>query len=73
MKRLADPYRDLGVIDARAPRFNQATIGSISVLAVTTGWWWLLAVLAAQLTVGLTLGRPFVSCPLPSAPATRPD
>ena len=59
MKRLADPYRDLAVIDSRAPRFNQAVIGSLSALAVVTGWWWLLAVLAAQLVVGLTLGRRF--------------
>ena len=28
-------------------------------LAVATGWWWLLAALAAQLVVGLTLGRRF--------------
>src|SRR5919201_1373292 len=59
MKRLADPYRDLDVIDSRAPRFNQATIGLLSALAVATGWWWLLGVLAAQLAVGLTLGRRF--------------
>ena len=54
MTRLAHPYRDLDVIDSRAPRFNQATIGTLSVLAVATGWWWLLAVLAAQLWIGLT-------------------
>jgi hypothetical protein len=59
VKRLADPYRDLDVIDSRAPRFNQATIGSLSTLAVATGWWWLLAILAAQLVVGLRLGRRF--------------
>jgi Domain of unknown function (DUF4395) len=59
VKRLADPYRDLTLIDSRAPRFNQATIGSLSALAVATGWWWLLAVLAGQLAVGLTLGRRF--------------
>ena len=59
MKRLADPYRDLDVIDSRGPRFNQATIGAMSVLAVATGWWWLLAILAAQLVVGLTMGRRF--------------
>jgi hypothetical protein len=59
VKRLADPYRDLAVIDSRAPRFNQAVIGSLSALAVGTGWWWLLAVLAAQLVVGLTFGRRF--------------
>jgi hypothetical protein len=59
VKRLADPYRDLAVIDARAPRFNQATIGLLSLVAVVTGSWWLLAALAAQLAIGLTLGRRF--------------
>src|SRR5881396_2083715 len=59
MKRLADPYRDLDVIDSRAPRFNQATIGIVAAAAVATGWWWLLALAAAQLFVGLTLGRRF--------------
>jgi hypothetical protein len=59
MKRAADPYRDLDVIDSRAPRFNQAAIGTLSALAVATGWWWLLGILAAQLAVGLTLGRRF--------------
>jgi hypothetical protein len=57
MKRLADPYRDLDVIDSRAPRFNQATVGILAAVAVATGWWWLLGLLAAQLLVGLTLGR----------------
>ena len=55
----ADPYRDTDVIDSRAPRFNQATIGVLSVVAVLTGWWWLLALLALQLAVGLTFGRRF--------------
>jgi hypothetical protein len=59
MKRLADPYRDVSVIDSRAPRFNQAVIGMLSAVAVATGWWWLLAILAAQLILGLTLGRRF--------------
>ena len=59
MKRRADPYRDLDVIDSRAPRFNQATIGVLSVVAVATGWSWLLGLLALQLVVGLTLGRRF--------------
>jgi thiol-disulfide isomerase/thioredoxin len=56
-RRLADPYRDLDVIDARAPRFNQAVIGTLALAAFLTGWWPLLALLAAQLAVGLTLGR----------------
>jgi hypothetical protein len=59
VKRTADPYRDLDVIDSRAPRFNQATIGLLATLAVATGWWWLLGVLALQLAVGLTFGRRF--------------
>ena len=57
--RAADPYVDTDVIDSRAPRFNQATIGILSVVAVATGWWWLLALLALQLAVGLVLGRRF--------------
>src|ERR671910_2045447 len=57
MERAADPYRDTTVIDARAPRFNQAVVGLVSLVAVTVGPWWLLAVLALQLAVGLTLGR----------------
>ena len=55
--RAADPYRDLNVIDSRAPRFNQTVIGTLSLVAVITGWWWLLALLALQLALGLTLGR----------------
>jgi hypothetical protein len=55
--RTADPYRDLSVIDSRAPRFNQAVIGVVAVIAVATGFWWLLAALAAMLLAGLTLGR----------------
>ncbi len=57
MTRAADPYRDLAVIDSRAPRFNQTVVGVVSLLAVAAGWWWLLALLALQLGLGLTLGR----------------
>jgi uncharacterized protein DUF4395 len=61
--RSADPYRDLDVIDSRAPRFNQSVIGVVSVLAVATGWWWLLALLAANLASGLLFGRRFcITC-----------
>ena len=45
------------MIDSRAPRFNQAVIGLLALVAVTVGPWWLLALLAAQLVIGLTLGR----------------
>jgi hypothetical protein len=55
--RAADPYRDLDVIDSRAPRFNQTVVGLVAVLAIATGWWVLLALLALQLALGLTLGR----------------
>ena len=55
--RTAHPYRDTDVIDARAPRTNQAIVGTVSVLAVATGWWPLLALLALQLAIGLRFGR----------------
>jgi len=55
--RLAHPYRDLHVIDSRAPRFNQTVVGLLRLLAVVTGWWGILAVVAAQLVIGLVLGR----------------
>ena len=57
--RTAHPYRDTDVIDARAPRFNQATVGVVSLVAVLTGWWPLLALLAAQLGIGLRFGRQY--------------
>jgi Domain of unknown function (DUF4395) len=56
-ERRADPYRDLDVIDSRAPRFNQVVVGVLALVAVVGGWPWLLALVAAQLVVGLTLGR----------------
>ena len=55
--RTADPYRDLDVIDARAPRANQTVVGLVALAGVVTGEWWLLALVAAQLALGLTLGR----------------
>ena len=59
MERAAHPYRDTTVIDARAPRFNQAVVGLVALLAVVVGPWWLLAAVALQLAIGLTLGRRF--------------
>jgi hypothetical protein len=56
-QRSVDPYRDLTVIDSRAPRFTQAVIGLLALVAFLTGWWLLLAILAAQLAAGVTLGR----------------
>jgi hypothetical protein len=57
VNRLADPYRDTEVIDSRAPRTNQAVIGTLALVAVLSGWWPLLALLALQLALGLTFGR----------------
>ena len=57
VERVANPYRDTDVIDGRAPRTNQAVIGVLALVAVTVGPWWLLALLALQLALGLTLGR----------------
>ena len=58
-ERLADPYRELDVIDSRAPRFNQVVVGTLALVAVLAGWPWLLGLLALQLVVGLTFGRRF--------------
>lgn len=58
-ERTADPYRDLDVIDSRAPRANQAVVGSVALLAFVVDLWPLLAILAAQLFVGLRFGRRF--------------
>ena len=55
--RSAHPYRDTDVIDARAPRFNQATVGLVSLAALLTGLWPLLGLMAIQLGIGLRFGR----------------
>ncbi len=57
LPRRADPWLDTDVIDARAPRTNQAIVGTVALLAFVTGWWPLLGLLAAQLAIGLTFGR----------------
>jgi hypothetical protein len=59
MRRLADPYRDTAVIDSWAPRFNQATIGTLALVAAVLGWGWLAGLLGLQLVVGLVFGRRF--------------
>jgi hypothetical protein len=55
--RIAHPYDDVDVIDQRAPRTNQIVVGTVSAIALVTGAWWLVALLALQLAVGLALGR----------------
>src|ERR671934_1866450 len=57
LARKADPYRDTDVIDARAPRTNQAVVGTLSLVAVVSGWWPILGVVGAQLAIGLVFGR----------------
>lgn len=55
--RTADPYRDTDVVDARAPRFNQAAVAATTALALVTGEWWIAALMGVQLAVGLVFGR----------------
>lgn len=55
--RSAHPYRDTDVIDARAPRFNQAVVALVSWLALITGEWWLAGLMGLQLAIGLLFGR----------------
>ncbi len=57
MERRADPYRDLAVIDARAPRTNQIIVAIVASIAVATGVWPVLGVLALQLAIAVKLGR----------------
>jgi hypothetical protein len=53
----AHPWRDLQVIDSRAPRLNQAVVGLVSLAGVLTGWWPLFGLVALQLLLALALGR----------------
>lgn len=59
LPRLADPYKDLLVIDSRAPRFNQLVVSVGAAIAVVTGFWPLLALLGAQLAVSVRFGRQY--------------
>jgi len=63
LNRTADPWSDTDVIDERAPRFNQAVVGIVSLLGAIFGWPLAWAIVSAQLFMGLTLGRRWcVSC-----------
>jgi hypothetical protein len=55
--RTVDPWNDLDWIDERAPRTNHAFVALLAITALATGWEWLVAVIAAQLVIGLTFGR----------------
>jgi len=61
--RRADPYRDTDVIDSRAPRVNQTVVALLALATLLTGSPIFVALQAAQLWIGLTLGRRFcLSC-----------
>ena len=57
--RKADPWRDLSVIDSRAPRFNQTVVAIGALIAVWTGAWPILGALGAQLAVSVLFGRKY--------------
>ncbi|MGV3619290.1 MAG: DUF4395 family protein [Archangium sp.] len=57
--RQADPYKDLLVVDSRAPRFNQAVVSVGAAIAVATGFWPVLALLGTQLAVSVVFGRKY--------------
>jgi len=57
LARKADPYLDLSVIDARAPRVNQAVVALLCLAAFATGLWPLLALTGLHLALTLWLGR----------------
>src|SRR5262245_10678624 len=63
MQRKADPWKDTDVIDARAPRTNQAFLTIMSLVLLATGWWGIAPLLALHLSLGLFFGREFcITC-----------
>jgi hypothetical protein len=56
-RQAADPWRDLAVIDSRAPRLNQLFIGTLALASVLSGAWPLAGLGALQLSLALHLGR----------------
>jgi hypothetical protein len=56
-KPTADPFRDTDVIDERAPRTNQTVVALTTIAGIAFGWPLVWALMAAQLGLGLTLGR----------------
>jgi len=57
--RSVHPYDDTDVIDARAPRTNQAFVGLVALAAFVFDAPLLVALVALQLAVGLVFGRRF--------------
>lgn len=58
-KPSVDPFRDLEVIDQRAPRAVQTTVALMTGAAYLLDFWPLVTLMGLQLIVGLTLGRRF--------------
>lgn len=52
-----DPFEDTDVIDARGPRTLQTTVAIVTALAFLLDAPWLVALMAVQMILGLTLGR----------------
>lgn len=52
-----DPFEDTDVIDVRGPRTLQTTVAIVTALAFVLDAPWLVALMALQLVVGLSLGR----------------
>lgn len=58
-----DPFLDTDVIDARAPRANQAVVAIVTLAAYLLDFWPLATLIGLQLIVGLAFGRKFcVAC-----------
>lgn len=55
--RIADPWSDTDVLDVHAARFNQGVTGTVALIGAVFGWPLAWALMAAQLAIGLTLGR----------------
>ncbi|MGB0873582.1 MAG: DUF4395 domain-containing protein [Solirubrobacterales bacterium] len=54
-----DPFEDTEVIDARAPRTNQAFVALMTGAGYLFDAEWLVALAALQLIIGLTFGRKY--------------
>jgi len=57
VERKAHPYDDTDVIDAHAPRTNQVVVGVGALIAYLLDIEVIVALLGAQLIIGLTFGR----------------
>ena len=58
-KPSVDPFLDTDVIDARAPRVNQAVVSLVTLAAFLLDFWPLATLMGLQLAIGLTFGRQY--------------